>query len=98
MKELASCGEKGGCGRDIEDLGWECPAKVGRVILVFIIITLVFIITLIIILITIILIIMVDTFKTSIGNVWLLKVGSIILLITSNDHHLVGQRLGRELL
>ena len=29
VKELASCGEKGGCGRDIEDLGWECPAKVG---------------------------------------------------------------------
>ena len=29
VKELASCGEKGGCGRDIEDLGWECPAQVG---------------------------------------------------------------------
>ena len=28
VKELASCGEKGGCGRDIEDLGWECPAQV----------------------------------------------------------------------
>merc|ERR1719192_1066504 len=30
VKELASCGEKGGCGRDIEDLGWECPSKVGK--------------------------------------------------------------------